>query len=147
VQRGRLIAITLVVVHRPESAGVGAEVARPVVIEIQVGIELLAGEEIVVRRRTGRVQQIAEGVVIVGVGDGASGVGQRAHRTVPVKDVLPPLFNQFFPGVGAGYDGLNADPHGITNFRGVVAMGYTNGTATDNAGHHLDESAVCPCGF
>jgi hypothetical protein len=53
---------------------------------------------------------------------------------IPGGDVLPPLFNQFFPGVGAGFDGLNADPHGITNFRGSVAMGYTNGTATDNAG-------------
>jgi hypothetical protein len=45
------------------------------------------------------------------------------------------LFNQFFPGVGSIYDGLNADPHGITNSRGLVAMGYTTGTATDNAGH------------
>jgi hypothetical protein len=32
-------------------------------------------------------------------------------------------------------DGLNADPQGITNFRGLVAMGYTTGTATDNAGN------------
>ena len=51
-------------------------------------------------------------------------------------DVILPfgLFNQFFPGVGPVYDGLNADPHGITNFRGVTAMGYTSGLATDNAG-------------
>lgn len=50
--------------------------------------------------------------------------------------MIPPfgLFNQFLPGVGAGFDGLDADPHGITNFRGLVALGYTNGTATDNAG-------------
>jgi len=55
---------------------------------------------------------------------------------IPGGDLIPPfgLFNQFFPGVGAGFDGLNADPHGITNFRGLVAMGYTNGAATDNAG-------------
>jgi hypothetical protein len=46
----------------------------------------------------------------------------------------PGLINQFFPGVGPGFDGLNADPHGITNFKGLVAMGYTAGTATDNAG-------------
>ena len=53
---------------------------------------------------------------------------------IPGGDIIPPqLFNQFFPGVGAGFDGLNADPHGINNFRGVVAMGYTNGLATDNA--------------
>ena len=52
---------------------------------------------------------------------------------IPGGDILPPLFNQFFPGVGPLFDGLNADPHGITNFRGVAAMGYTNGLATDNA--------------
>ena len=30
---------------------------------------------------------------------------------------------------------MNADPHGITNFRGVTAMGYTSGPATDNQGN------------
>jgi len=61
---------------------------------------------------------------------------------VPGGDVIPPIglvnqffFNQFFPGVGPIFDGPNADPHGITNFRGVIAMGYTNGSATDNAGN------------
>lgn len=51
-------------------------------------------------------------------------------------DVIPPfgLFNQFFPGDGSIFDGPNADPHGITDFKGQVAMGYTLGTATDNAG-------------
>jgi hypothetical protein len=29
---------------------------------------------------------------------------------------------------------MNADPHGITNFRGVTAMGYTSGMAMDNQG-------------
>jgi hypothetical protein len=55
---------------------------------------------------------------------------------LPGGDLLAPfgLFNQFFPGVGPIYDGVNADPQGITNFRGLVAMGYTTGTATDNAG-------------
>ena len=53
---------------------------------------------------------------------------------IPGGDILPPLFNQFFPGTGPGFDGLNADPHGITNFRGSVAMGYTNGQAVDNHG-------------
>jgi hypothetical protein len=55
---------------------------------------------------------------------------------IPGGDLLAPfgLFNQFFPGVGSMYDGLNAEPHGITNFRGSVAMGYTTGTATDQAG-------------
>lgn len=55
---------------------------------------------------------------------------------IPGGDVLSPggLFNQFLPGVGPIYDGLDAEPHGITNFKGHVAMGYTLGTATDNAG-------------
>jgi hypothetical protein len=53
---------------------------------------------------------------------------------IPGGDVVPPFVNQFFPGVGATFDGPNADPHGITNFSGVIAMGYTNGLATDNAG-------------
>ena len=65
--------------------------------------------------------------------------GQVDPVPIPGGDIIPltatstTFFNQFFPGVGTGFDGLNADPHGITNFRGVVAMGYTNGLATDNA--------------
>jgi hypothetical protein len=54
---------------------------------------------------------------------------------VPGGDVVPPFINQYFPGVGAGFDGLNAEPHGITNFHGVTAIGYTNGLATDGAGN------------
>jgi hypothetical protein len=44
------------------------------------------------------------------------------------------LFNQFFPGPpnqNPPFDPMNADPHGITNFRGVTAMGYTSGFTTD----------------
>lgn len=41
---------------------------------------------------------------------------------IPGGDIVLPLFNQLFPGVGAGFDSLNVDPHGITNFWGVVAM-------------------------
>jgi len=40
---------------------------------------------------------------------------------------------QFLPG--PGFDGLNAEPHGIINSNGKVAMGYTAGTATDSAGN------------
>jgi hypothetical protein len=43
--------------------------------------------------------------------------------------------NQFFPGIGVSFDGLNAEPHGIINSSGIVAMGYTAGTATDSAGN------------
>lgn len=56
---------------------------------------------------------------------------------IPGGDVIPPvgLISQFFPGIGASYDGRDAEPHGITNFKGHVAMGYTLGTATDNKGN------------
>jgi len=56
---------------------------------------------------------------------------------VPGGDVVPPagLINAFSPGDPAlGFDGVNADPQVITNFRGVSAMGYTLGTATDGKG-------------
>jgi len=61
-------------------------------------------------------------------------------------DIIPPtvlpdgrlapsygLFNQFFPGFPnqSSFDPMNADPHGITNFRGVTAMGYTGGYTHD----------------
>jgi len=59
---------------------------------------------------------------------------------IPGGDIIPPygLFNQFFPGPPnqtPPFDPMNADPHGITNFRGVTAMGYTFGSATDNHGN------------
>ena len=54
---------------------------------------------------------------------------------IPGGDVYPPFINQFSPGdPAAGLDGLDAEPHGITNFRGVTAMGYTIGPATDGTG-------------
>ena len=39
----------------------------------------------------------------------------------------------FFPGLALDLMGY-ADPQGITNFSGTVAMGYTAGEATDSAG-------------
>src|SRR5215471_12158813 len=58
---------------------------------------------------------------------------------LPGGDIFPPygLYNQFFPGPpnqSPPFDPMNSDPHGITNFRGVTAMGYTFGSATDNHG-------------
>ena len=65
---------------------------------------------------------------------------------LPGGDMIPPtvlpdgrlvpsygLFNQFFPGFPgqSSFDPMNADPHGITNFRGVTAMGYTGGYTND----------------
>ena len=57
---------------------------------------------------------------------------------IPGGDIIPGygLFNQFFPGPpnqSPPFDPMNAEPHGITNFRGVTAMGYTSGTAKDNS--------------
>jgi len=62
--------------------------------------------------------------------------GQVLPVPIPGGDIIPPslYINQFLPGVGTGFDGLNADPHGITNFNGLVAMGYAVGAATDNTG-------------
>ena len=55
---------------------------------------------------------------------------------LPGGDIFPPygLYNQFFPGPpnqNPPFDPINADPHGITNFRGITAMGYTSGFTTD----------------
>ncbi len=60
-------------------------------------------------------------------------------RPIPGGDVVPGygLINQFLPGPPnqtPPFDPANADPAGITNFRGFTAMGYTGGTATDNHG-------------
>lgn len=59
---------------------------------------------------------------------------------IPGGDIFLPdygIYHQFFPGFAGAptYDPPNADPHGITNFRGITAMGYTVGTATDNKGN------------
>ena len=55
---------------------------------------------------------------------------------LPGGDIFPPygLYNQFFPGPpnqNPPFDPMNADPHGITNFHCVTAMGYTSGFTTD----------------
>ena len=61
---------------------------------------------------------------------------------IPGGDVLgPPDFpavqiHQFVPG--ESLDGRDAEPNGITNFRGLVAMGYTTGTATDQKGRQYN---------
>jgi hypothetical protein len=59
---------------------------------------------------------------------------------VPGGDVLGPpdfppvLVHQFLPGSGAGFDGINAELNGITNFQGLATLGYTSGTAIDSRG-------------
>jgi len=69
------------------------------------------------------------------------GWGQVLPVPIPGGDILQAngstliLLNSFLPGVGPGFDGLNAEPHQIINSNGVVAQGYTAGTATDSNGN------------
>jgi hypothetical protein len=51
-----------------------------------------------------------------------------------IREILGPLIHQFLPGPAVGFDGLDADPNGITNFRSSVAQAYFAGAATDNGG-------------
>jgi hypothetical protein len=56
---------------------------------------------------------------------------------VPISggDVIPPPINAFAPGDATlGFDGRDAEPSVIRNIKGVIAMGYTMGEATDSAG-------------
>ena len=64
------------------------------------------------------------------------GQGPPLPVPIPGGDVIQGfgLINQFLPGPGAGFDGLNADPQGINNSSGHVALGFTAGIATDGHG-------------
>jgi hypothetical protein len=55
---------------------------------------------------------------------------------IPGGDIVPPqgLISAFTPGPPGQtppFDPINAEPHVITNFRGVTALGYTSGFTTD----------------
>ena len=55
---------------------------------------------------------------------------------IPGGDVVPPPINVFAPGDAAlGFDGRDAEPYAIRNIKGMTAMGYTMGHATDSAGN------------
>jgi hypothetical protein len=56
---------------------------------------------------------------------------------IPGGDLVPGfgIINSFVPGPpgqNPPFDPMGAEPQGITNFKGVTAMGYTSGSATDN---------------
>lgn len=56
---------------------------------------------------------------------------------IPGGDMVPGygIANSFVPGPpgqSPPFDPVGADPQVITNFRGLTAMGYTSGLATDN---------------
>ena len=49
------------------------------------------------------------------------------------------IVNSFVPGPSGQtppYDPIGAEPNVVTNFKGLVAMGYTSGPATDGKGNH-----------
>jgi hypothetical protein len=52
---------------------------------------------------------------------------------------LPPVIHIFAPGpVSLGFQGLDVELNGITNFRGFSALGYLGGTASDSNGNNYD---------
>ena len=54
---------------------------------------------------------------------------------VPIPGGLAPSVHIFAPGpVSLGFQGLDVELNGITNFRGFSALGYLAGTATDSNG-------------
>jgi hypothetical protein len=57
---------------------------------------------------------------------------------VPISggDLIPPQIKAFAPGDPTiGFDGRDAEPSVIANIKGMIAMGYTMGMATDGAGN------------
>ena len=60
---------------------------------------------------------------------------------VPIPGGLAPSAHIFAPGpVSLGFQGLDVELNGITNFRGFSALGYLAGTATDSNGNNYDAS-------
>jgi hypothetical protein len=60
-------------------------------------------------------------------------------QPIPIRggDLVPGygIANAFVPGLpgqSPPFDPIGADPQVITNFKGLTAMGYTSGLATDN---------------
>ncbi len=54
---------------------------------------------------------------------------------IPGGDVIPPLIHNFLPGpTSLGFDGIDVEPNGITNFRGFVAQTTLSGTARGSDG-------------
>lgn len=59
-----------------------------------------------------------------------------AGRTAGVDDLVPIPGQAFAPGPrGLGLMGLHVEPSTISNFRGVTALAYLAGKATDGTGH------------
>jgi len=73
----------------------------------------------------------------------ASGIAAPALKStdpvpIPGGDMfIPPSVSHIFaPGpTDQGFDGLDVDPNGITNFRGLAAIAYVLGNASDTDGN------------
>jgi hypothetical protein len=60
---------------------------------------------------------------------------------VPIPGGLAPGVHVFAPGpVSLGFQGLDVELNGITNFRGFSALGYLAGAATDSNGNNYNAS-------
>jgi hypothetical protein len=61
---------------------------------------------------------------------------------VPIPGGLAPTIHIFAPGpTGLGFQGLDVEPNGITNFNGFAALAYLSGTATDSKGNKFNLSS------
>jgi hypothetical protein len=77
------------------------------------------------------------GIAVLALGSVAVWAAPPPVFPVPISggDVIPPAINVFAPGdATVGFDGRDAEPFVIRNIKGVTAMGYTAGHATDGAG-------------
>jgi hypothetical protein len=61
VKREWRLPIALERIHRPKPACAGVQVSGSVVAEVEVGVELFAGEEVVVGRGAGGVDEVCAG--------------------------------------------------------------------------------------
>ena len=77
-------SITLISILCNKPSSLDIQIPRSVVVEAKIGIELLAGVEVVVVCRACSSDQVAEGIVSVCVGDRTGGIGELSYRTVAV---------------------------------------------------------------
>ena len=75
MQGSRLVIIALKTVHRPESSEAGLVVAGTEVVHSEGGIPGLAGVAVVVGGAAGLGEELAVGVVVVGVSDAGGRAG------------------------------------------------------------------------
>jgi len=110
MQRHRLIHPALERIHLRKPPHPRIVIAGAQVVLIQSGIVLLAGEPIAVLGRAGLVEDIAEGRVIIAVGDRAEAVCQRARGAESVvliiADLAVPVLAEQVMAVAVG-DGIS----------------------------------------